>query len=230
GRALVVTLELGLQVRDVALAQNAVRAEVARAGGYVADASAYGSGAHASARMELRVPARDVENVRASLGRIGEIVSDAEKVQDVTEERADLEARLLNARASEKRVLEIMATRAGAIHEVLDAEKELARIRESIERMEAQKRTLDGRVDLATVHVTLNAPASASPAAWQTPGKSIAGAGRAGLAAAQATGVYGLCAMAAAAPFFVPIGAVIMALVLAARARRRAALRAMGAG
>jgi Domain of unknown function (DUF4349) len=220
GRALVVTMDVGITVTDVDQSRGAIRAEVERAGGYIADASSSGSGTERSVRMELRIPADKVQGVRSALGRVGEITSDVEKVQDVTEERADLEARLHNARTSEKRVLEIMATKTGAIQEVIEAEKEVSRIRESIERMEGQKRALDGRIDLATVHVTLSG--QPQPAAWQTPGKSIASAGRSGLRAAEAASIYLVIVFVSVAPILLPIAAVIAGIVLALRAKRRA--------
>lgn len=222
GRALVVTMNLGITVADVDQSRTTIRAEVERAGGYIADASTSGNNRERSVRLELRIPADKVQGVRAALGRVGEITSDVEKVQDVTEERADLEARLHNARISEKRILEIMATKTGAIAEVIEAEKEVSRIRESIERMEGQKRSLDGRIDLATVHLTLTG--QPGPSAWQTPGKSIASAARGGVRAAAAAGVYAIMAFVAVAPVLLPIAALVMGIVLALRGRRRAAL------
>jgi hypothetical protein len=227
GRALVVTMDVGITVADVDQSRGAIRAEVERAGGYIADASSSGSSTERSVRMELRIPADKVQGVRAALGRVGEIMSDVEKVQDVTEERADLEARLHNARTSEKRILEIMATKTGAISEVIEAEKEVSRIRESIERMEGQKRSLDGRIDLATVHVTLSG--QPQPAAWQTPGKSIASAAHGGVRAAAAAGVYGIMVFVAVAPIMMPIAAIIGGIVLALRARRRVQQEKMAA-
>jgi len=228
GRSLIVTMEVGLTVADVDKARASIREELEKAGGYVADASSSGMDDNRVVRMELRVPATKVRGIRAALGGIGEVTTDVEKVQDVTEERADLEARLHNARTEEKRVLEIMTAKTGAIHEVLEAEKELARIRESIERMEAQKRSLEGRIDLATVHVTLSM--QHGPAAWQTPGKSIVSAARGGARFAAATAVYAAMACVASAPVLLPIAAVVLAIALVMRSRRRAGMTATPAG
>lgn len=228
GRSLIVTMDVGLTVADVDKARATIRDELERAGGYVADASSSGMEQSRVVRMELRVPATKVRGIRATLGGIGEVTTDVEKVQDVTEERADLEARLHNARTEEKRVLEIMTAKTGAIHEVLEAEKELARIRESIERMEAQKRSLEGRIDLATVHVTLTP--QHGPPAWQTPGKSIASAARGGVRFAAATGVYAAMACVAAAPLLLPLAALVLAIALVMRSRRRADMTATPAG
>ena len=217
-RALVVTMNVGVTVDDVTAARETIRTEVERAGGYIADGSSYASGDDRSAHLELKVPSKEARGVHAALGRLGEITSDVEKVQDVTEERADLGARLANARASEKRVLEIMSTKAGTVADVLEAEKEVSRIRESIERMDAQKRALDGKVDFATVNVSLQS--RPAPAAWRTPGRSIADAAKAGATAAKATAIYSAIAFAASAPFVLPTGLFIALLVIVMRRRR----------
>lgn len=155
GRSLVVTIDLAITVENVDAARSRIRNEVERAGGYVADASTDGSGDGRKAHLTLRVPASSTSSVRTALDAVGIVDSDVEKVQDVTEERVDVEARLQNARVQEKRVIEIMSQKTGSIAEVLSAETELARIRETIERMDVQKRAMDSRVDLATLHVAL---------------------------------------------------------------------------
>jgi Domain of unknown function (DUF4349) len=218
GRSLIVTLDVGLTVENVDHARARIRGEVERAGGYVADASSSGSGSDRYAHLELRVPSDKVRSLREGLGAVGEITSDVEKVQDVTDERADLKARLRNSRTQEKRVLEIMGQRTGTIAEVVESERELARIRETIERLEAQERAMDGKIELATVRVSLT---SHGTPAWQTPGKSISSAASGGLRAAAAFGVYAAMAFVAAAPFLLPLGLVIAAIVYAARGKRR---------
>jgi len=221
GRALVVTAEIRVTVADVDAAVARVRAEVEGAGGYVADGGTSGKGEDRTAHFVLRVPADKLRDLRAALAGAGEIISDAEHVQDVTEERADLEARLRNARVQEKRVLEIMSGKAGTIGEVIDAERELARIRETIERLEAQKRSLDGRIDLATVNLTLSAPATS---AWQSPAKSIADAARTGTHAAAAFFTYTAMALATIAPTALPFVLLGVAIAFVVRRRRAPAV------
>lgn len=221
GRALVVTEDVRVTVTDVDAAATRIRSEVARAGGYIADSSINGKDEERRATFVLRVPSSGVRDLRAALAGAGEVTSDNEKVQDVTEEHADLEARLHNARVQEKRVLEIMASKAGTIAETIDAERELARIRETIERLEAQKRALDSRIDFATVNVTLSAPATA---AWQTPAKSIASAANSGVHAAKAFFTYAAMTIAAVAPTLAPFVAMGIAVAMILRRRRAVAV------
>ena len=220
-RSLVVTMDVAVTVERVDAAVARLRAAVEDAGGFVADSQASGSDDHATASLELRVPAGAARGVRAVLGQLGEVTSANEKVEDVTEQRADLEARLLSARIQEKRLLEIMAGKAASIQELVEAERELARVRENVERLEAQERVMRSKVALATVRVNLS---TKSVAAWKTPGPSLARAGNAGVQAAAALAVYSAMAAAAIGPTLAPILAVLAAVVVVVRRRRAKAL------
>ena len=67
----------------------------------------------------------------------------------------DLVARLKNARETEQRLQNVLRTRTGKVSEVLEVEQEMARVREEIESMEAERKTLEHRVDFAAVNVQL---------------------------------------------------------------------------
>jgi len=56
-----------------------------------------------------------------------------------------LEARLANARNTERRLTELLKERTGKLSDVLAVENEHARVRGEIERMEAEKRTCQTR-------------------------------------------------------------------------------------
>ena len=63
----------------------------------------------------------------------------------------DLDARLASARATEKRLTELLANRTGRLSDVLDVERELARVRLDIERLDAEKTNIGRRVTYATI-------------------------------------------------------------------------------
>jgi hypothetical protein len=219
GRSLVVKAELALRVDDVDAAVTELRALAERSGGYLANASASGSADDRTALLELRVPTGRVEPIRAALSSLGELTTDTQTSEDVTEQQADLGARVASGRIEEQRILAIMEQRAGSVADVLGAEKELARVRESIERLEAEQRTLEHRIDLASVRVTL--AKRAIP--WsETPGESIASAARAGLQVARTFYTGAAMAVAAVAPTALPFVALVAGIVALARRRRRA--------
>jgi hypothetical protein len=225
-RSLIVTMNVAITVERVDDASARIRAAVERAGGFVADQRSSGTEGDVTAHLELRIPADKVSGIRSSLGELGEITSSNEKVEDVTEQRADLEARLHSARIQEKRILEIMSGKATSIHELVEAEKELARIRENIERLEAQERVMKSKIQLATVSVSL---ATKTTGAWQTPGPSLVRAGKLGVQSAAAITVYGGMAFVAVAPTLLPILAVVFGIVTLVRRRRMKAF-AVAAG
>ncbi|APR87468.1 putative lipoprotein [Minicystis rosea] len=169
-RAMRITIETSVQVSDLGAASSTVRAAVSRAGGYVGEARTSGSDEARYASFELHVPVAQLPAFRAEIGGLGDIVSDAEKAEDVTEQRADIKARLGNARAGEKRLLELLDKHTGNLADVVAVEKELASTRETIERMEAQERVLEGQIKSATVKLQLSTRHTGGPAG---PGKRI---------------------------------------------------------
>lgn len=221
-RALVVTIKTVVVTDDPDAVAARARAEVERAGGFVASATTRGSGADRSVELELKVPHAETRPLRVLLSDLGRIASDEEKSEDVTEQRADLNARLRNAQAQEKRTLELLAQRTGSLQDVLEAERELARIRETVERLDAQKRSLDGKVDLATVRLSVLKTASE----WQPPPEPTAlsrvlDAGGAGVKAAGTLLLFLAMAFAASAPILVPALLLASAIVYLVRRHRR---------
>jgi anti-sigma factor RsiW len=103
----------------------------------------------------VRVPAAQLGGFLAELRKLGHVEQESRTNEEVTDQYVDLQARLKSARASEQRMLELLATRTGKLEDVLDAERELARIREEIESMEGQRVLLAHRVNYATVEIQL---------------------------------------------------------------------------
>jgi hypothetical protein len=103
----------------------------------------------------VRVPAAQLGGFLAELRKLGHVEQETRSNEEVTDQYVDLQARLKSARASEQRMLELLATRTGKLEDVLDAERELARIREEIESMEGQRILLAHRVNYATVEIQL---------------------------------------------------------------------------
>jgi predicted small lipoprotein YifL len=216
-RSVVITMDMDLRVSDVTNAAAKVRAETERAGGYVEHGTMTGEGDDRTATYDLRVPKRELSAVRARVEGLGQVESEHENVDDVTDKHADLDARLRNARAQESRLLELMAQKTGSISDLLETEKELARVRENVEKLDAEKRTLDGQIEMTTLHVAI---AHTSAASWDTPGKSIAHAWSLGVHGAKAFFVTVAMVLAATSPTVLPIVAFLALVVLVARRLR----------
>jgi hypothetical protein len=89
----------------------------------------------------------------APFGRVERVDVQA---QDVGEEFVDVTARVANARRLEARLVELLARRTGKLEEVLAVERELARVREEIERHEGRLRYLRTRTATSTLTVTVH--------------------------------------------------------------------------
>ena len=88
-------------------------------------------------------------------------------VEDVGEEFVDINARVANAKRLEERLVNLLATRTGKLEDVLAVERELARVREEIERSEGRIRYLKTRAAISTLSVTVHEP---MPILGQNPG------------------------------------------------------------
>jgi hypothetical protein len=223
-RAMRVTIDMGIGVDDVSAAVERLRAEARSAGGYVGEATVTGDGEKRSASVVLHVPVAREDDVRASLRAMGDVVRERETAQDVTEQRADLDARAHNAREEEKRLLALLSDRTGNLADVIAVEKELASVRENVEKLDAEQRVMAGQVDYAAVTVALS---TRSASAGEGAGKRIASAAREGVSAAWQFIVLVAMIVVAAAPTTLLLGAMAYAawrLTKLMMKRRRAAV------
>jgi len=79
-------------------------------------------------------------------------------VADVGEEYVDVTARVANAKRLEQRLIDLLDKRTGKLSDVLGVERELARVREEIERYEGRLRYLRTRASISTLTVSVHEP------------------------------------------------------------------------
>jgi hypothetical protein len=146
-----------IEVDSLEVAIAAVRALAQRVGGYIGNTSMEtGNTAVRAATIELKVPAARFDEVLGGLSPIGEVESVTSQAQDVGEEFVDVTARVSNAKRLEERLVSLLANRTGKLEDVLAVERELARVREEIERFDGRLRYLKTRVDVSTLSVTVH--------------------------------------------------------------------------
>ena len=144
------SLEIGIgRLRDVARRTNAIVANTSMEGG---------RDQTRAATLELRVPSAKFDEAVNGLSPIGKVESVSVTVQDVGEEYVDVAARVANARRLEQRLVELLAHRTGKLADVLSVERELARVREQIERYEGRMRYLRTRASVSTLSVAIHEP------------------------------------------------------------------------
>jgi hypothetical protein len=125
-------------------------------GGFAGNISTTGTGGDQRALSAvLRVPTARLDETIAALKRLGRVTAEGLQGEDVTQQSVDLDARLQNARASEKRLQDILANRTGKLADVLAVEREIARVRGEIEQMEAERKSLDRRITYAVLSLEM---------------------------------------------------------------------------
>jgi hypothetical protein len=145
-----------------------VRQIASQLGGYIANSSIVGGRDQVrSATLEVKIPAARYDQAVGALGGIGKVESVNTSVEDVGEEFVDINARVANAKRLEERLVNLLATRTGKLEDVLAVERELARVREEIERSEGRLRYLKTRAAISTLSVTVHEP---MPILGQNPG------------------------------------------------------------
>jgi uncharacterized protein DUF4349/putative zinc finger protein len=151
------TVSLSLLAKDFDSSRASLDAILVRHNGYAADLNvATPVGAARSLQASLRIPAPQLPAALGELKSLGRVELETQNGEEVTEQHADLVARLKNSRETEQRLQAILAQRTGKISEVLEVEQEIARVRGEIEQMEAEQKNLEQRVDFATIDLKLS--------------------------------------------------------------------------
>jgi hypothetical protein len=170
-RLIIRTGQASIEVDSLESSMAELRRAVQRVGGFVADASVQsGRKQVRSATLELKVPASRFDELTGLLEPLGRLQFVNVGAEDVSEEFVDLTARVANGRRLEERLIELLRTRTGKLQDVLTVERELARVREEIERMEGRMRFLKSSAQLSTLSVNLFEP---PPLVATHPGHSV---------------------------------------------------------
>ena len=149
-----------IEVEKVDAGMLKIRQLAAQVGAYVGNSSMSGGRDQIrQATVELKIPSGKYDAAVGSLSSIGKVETVNSNAQDVGEEYVDITARVSNSRKLEERLLNLLATRTGKLDDVLRVERELARVREEIERYEGRLRYLSTRAAVSTLNITIHEPA-----------------------------------------------------------------------
>ena len=148
-----------VQVDSLDVAVQRVRQLAQRVGGVIANSSLQGGRDQVrTATLEVKVAAARFDDLVTGLAPFGKVESVNVTAEEVGEEYVDVNARVANARRLEARLVDLLATRTGKLSDVLTVERELARVREEIERYEGRLRYLESHSAVSTLAVTMHEP------------------------------------------------------------------------
>ena len=147
----IVTLRLSTEKFDEA--RPAIEQLVATHSGRIASLSITGEKNRRSLGAVLRVPSARLDAFLAALRPLGQVQHESISTEEVTSEYQDLSIRISTAKREEQRLIALMTNRTGKLSEVLEVERELARVRTEIERMDAALRVRKDQVDYSSINL-----------------------------------------------------------------------------
>ena len=101
--------------------------------------------------ITVRVPRGRFETTLAAIDKVGDVLHREIQAQDVTDEHVDLEIRIKNARAMQRRLTDLLAK--ANVKDALEIEKELHRVTQELELLEGRMKVLKDKIALSTITV-----------------------------------------------------------------------------
>jgi hypothetical protein len=151
-RKLVRSAALRLEVEEYAATREQLDAALARTRGHVARARVeHADGSVAFAALELRVPASAFDGFIREVARLGTVLHEETRTDEISDVYYDAQARLESARQLEHRLLEFASSKTSDVTGLLEVERELGRVREEIEKLVGQIVGYDGQVALSAL-------------------------------------------------------------------------------
>jgi hypothetical protein len=122
-----------------------------------------------SASIELRIPNDRFDAAVSGLNGLGKLETVQVSTEDVGEQYTDIAARVANAHRLEDRIIDVLARRPGKLQDILAVERELARVREEIERYEGRLRYLTSRAATSRLTLSVHEPVPVLEPTSQSP-------------------------------------------------------------
>jgi hypothetical protein len=218
-RKLIRTGAITIEVRSYDESAKEIGRLAESLGGYLSESqSSRGDRDQRAGTLTIRIPAERFAQAFDAVKRLGKVQRENLGTQDVTKAYTDLETRLRVKRETADRLRAILKDRAAKLSEILEAERELARVTEEIEQMEGERRYYDQQVALSTIAVTVQEPGFVVHSGAFTPVSQALRDSLEVLATSLAGLIYALVFLA---PWLVVVF-VVWKIVKAIRARRRA--------
>ncbi len=161
GRKIIMNGSYSLRVADARGAVEQLRTLTAATGGYVAEATLNRDGSGTwRGRLVLRIPVAGFPGAVQQLGQIGEVESERQWSQDVTEQYMDLEQRVAILQEHEQRLREL-AARAATFDDWNKVTGQINETRTQIENGLGRLKLLTNQVDYAILEVQVWQPSPA---------------------------------------------------------------------
>ena len=151
--------DVSLEVASLDEALNKIRLATASSGGYIVGetqrVNEYGV---RYGWVSCRIPAASLDALLATFQGYGKVRSIELHAEDITEQYFNIEMRLRNAQMLEDRLLKLLDKAGSKVSELVEVEREVARVRGEIDQLDGQRRFWDKQVAFSRLSISLNEP------------------------------------------------------------------------
>jgi hypothetical protein len=147
--------ELSVVTKEFAHSRSTLEEILDRHRGYVAKLRMVGQPAGSVLSATLRLPSSEYRTALTELKAVGLVEHEEEAADEITQQHSELEARLVNAKNEEQRLLQLLQNRATKPNDPVSVERQVALLRGEIERIAAERYASGTRVSFANVFFSL---------------------------------------------------------------------------
>ena len=155
------TAELAVATKEFAKSRTTLEEILERHRGYAAKLRMVGRRSGSSLSATLRVPAPELSSTVSDLKSLGDVEQEEQSADELTQQRADLEARSSNAQNTLRRLQELLKKQTYPDGNVRELQRQIANVSAEINRLEAERQASEHRIVFANVQFSLREVVSA---------------------------------------------------------------------
>ncbi len=176
-RKIIFTGDMHLIVDELDATTAKVQQIVSAATGYIAQSDVQvRSNNRREADYTVRVPVEQYEDVRTACSKLGSVTRNSSKSEDVSEEYADLEARIKALKAEEAALTDLLKRENAKLDELMKVRDQIVRNREQIEKAEGRTRLLANKASFSTIRLGIEEKKDYVPPSEETFGGNASNA------------------------------------------------------
>ena len=149
------TAELAVATKEFGRSRTSLEEILERHRGYAAKLRMVGQKSGSVLSATLRVPSTELTGTVSELKGLGDVEREEQAADEITQQRADLEARMTNAQNTLRRLQELLKRQTYPDGNVRELQRQIGNASAEVARLEAERQAAEHRVIFANVFFTL---------------------------------------------------------------------------
>jgi len=178
------TAELAVATKEFARSRSSLEEILERHRGYAVRLRMLGQKSGSLLSATLRVPSTELNGTVSELKGLGDVEREEQAADEITQQRADLDARLTNGQNALRRLQELLQKQTYPDGNVRELQRQIANASAEVTRLEAEQQATEHRVIFANVYFSLREEVAAPS---ESLGGQLRGAAAAGFGDAMAS-------------------------------------------